>query len=435
MFQKSVKEVSLRKGMVMDKKNVLVLFGGSSPEHEVSKVSADTVIKYLSEEKYLIIPVYITQEGKWLLYDGTIDHIKNISWEKFGTPAVLSPDRVNRGLLRIVGDKVKTIPVDVVFPVLHGENGEDGTIQGLCALAGIPCVGCGVLASAVAMDKAFMKIIAGYVGLPQAKYLLVHRNEFGWSGHDSGNGPESEVSLDRKKDSGESSDESFDESSNESSGESSGEKSGKDSAERSDERSEKKPEKKTDNMKEIAKKIRYQIGYPCFIKPATGGSSIGITKATSKKEVVEALKIAAAFSEKIIIEREIKGREIECGLLGEWSDIKVSVPGEVIPAAEFYDYEAKYHNSESETIVPAHIEPEIVDTIQQMAADIFKAVDGSGLARVDFFLMDDGKVIFNEINTVPGFTGISMFAMVWEASGVPLTELLDIIIEVACKNG
>jgi len=224
--------------MIMDKKNVLVLFGGVSPEHEISKISADNVIKHLSEEKYHVIPVYITQGGKWLLYDGTIDQIKNIAWEKFGTPAVLSPDRVNRGLLRIVGEKVKTIPVDVVFPVLHGENGEDGTIQGLCALANIPCIGCGLLSSAVSMDKTFTKIIASHAGLPQAKYLVLTRYEL-------------------------------------------------------------------DDLDAIAKKIRYQIGYPCFIKPSSAGSSIGITKATNKKEVISGLQTAAAFSEKIIVEKGI----------------------------------------------------------------------------------------------------------------------------------
>ena len=350
----------------MDKKNVLVLFGGASPEHEISKISADTVIKHLSEEKYHVIPVYITREGQWLLYDGTIDHIKNIAWEKFGTPAVLSPDRINRGLLRIVGDKVKTIPVDVVFPVLHGENGEDGTIQGLCALANVPCVGCGVLSSAVCMDKVFMKIIASHTGLPQTKYLVIPRYEL-------------------------------------------------------------------DYLDSVTKKIRYHIGYPCFIKPAKAGSSIGITKATNKKEVLEGLQIASAFSDKIIVEKAVDGREIECGVIGGGLDIRVSIPGEVVPAAEFYDYDAKYNNIESKTIVPAPIPEDIVKLTQQMAADIFRAVDGNGLARVDFFLDETNNVIFNEINTVPGFTGISMFSMAWEASGISQSNLLDILIEIAMR--
>ena len=348
----------------MEKKNVLLLFGGASPEHEVSKVSADNVIKQLSEEKYHVIPVYITQEGKWLLYDGTIDQIKNVSWEKFGTPAVLSPDRVNRGLLRIVGDKVKTIPVDVVFPVLHGENGEDGTIQGLCDLAGIPCAGCGLLASAIGMNKEIMKIIAQHIGLPQGKYLVFPRYEL-------------------------------------------------------------------EDMEEVTKKIRYQLGYPCFIKPSNAGSSLGITKAKNKKEVVEGLKIAASFSDKVIVEKAIVGREIECGVLGSGDNIQVSVAGEVLPADEFYSYDAKYNNPDSKTIIPAPIPEETSKLIQQMAAAIFKAIDGSGLSRVDFFLDKDGQVIFNEINTVPGFTGISLFSQVWEASGLPLPQLLDSLIDIA----
>ena len=352
----------------MDKKNVLVLFGGCSPEHEISKISVDSVIKNLSEEKYHIIPVYITVEGKWLLYDGTVDQVKNIAWEKFGTPAILSPDRVNRGLLRIVGDKVKTIPVDVVFPVLHGENGEDGTIQGLCALAGIPCVGCGVLASAVCMDKAIMKMIAEHIGVPQAEYLEFCREEIAT------------------------------------------------------------PE----GLNEVAKKIRYKLGYPCFVKPATAGSSIGVSKAASKKELESALPEAAIYSEKIIVEKAVVGREIECGVLGGGMDIRTSVPGEVISAAEFYDFDAKYHNAESKTLIPAPISSEETEEIRDWAAKIFKAVDGKGFARVDFFLTENG-IIFNEINTVPGFTSISMFAKMWEATGVPWPELLDELIDIATR--
>ena len=348
----------------MDKKNILVIFGGVSPEHEISKISANTVIKNLSEEKYHVIPVYITKEGKWLLYDGIVDQIKTINWEKFGTPAILSPDRVNKGLLRIVGDKVKTIPVDVVFPVLHGENGEDGTIQGLCALAGIPCVGCGVLSSAVSMDKAFMKMIAASANIPQTEYLVFNRYEL-------------------------------------------------------------------EDVDEIAKKARYQLGYPCFVKPANAGSSIGITKVTKKKELIEGLKIAANFDDKIIIEKAVTGREIECGVIGEFGNIKVSIPGEIIPGAAFYDYDAKYHSMESKTVVPAAIDEDIAQQMQRMAADVFKAVDGKGLARVDFFLDEDNNIIFNEINTLPGLTGISLFPMVWEESGIPFADVLETLIEIA----
>lgn len=350
--------------MAMTKKNVLVLFGGVSPEHEISKISADTIIKHLSEERYHIIPVYITQEGRWLLYDGAIDNVKNVAWEKFGTPAVLSPDRVNGGLLRIVGDKVKTIPVDVVFPVLHGKNGEDGTIQGLCELAGIPYVGCGVLASAISMDKAFTKIIINNAGLPQAKSLTFMDYEL-------------------------------------------------------------------DDIEEVAKQIRLQLGYPCFIKPSSAGSSIGVSKAKNKKQVVEGLKLAASVCNKIVVEKAVKGREIECGVIGNVADVKVTVPGEVVAAEDFYSYDAKYNNAESKTIIPAPITEEQAELVRQTAAEVFKAVDGSGLARVDFFLDEKEGLIFNEINTFPGFTNISMFSMLWEASGIPLTDVLDFLIDMA----
>jgi len=352
----------------MDKKNVLILFGGVSPEHEISKISVETVIKALPEEKYHIVPVYITPEGKWLLYDGTIDRVKNVAWEKFGTPAILSPDRVNKGLLRIVGDKVKTIPVDVVFPVLHGENGEDGTIQGLCALADIPCVGCGVLSSAVSMDKTIMKVIASQIGLKQAKYLAFHKHEL-------------------------------------------------------------------EDADEAAKLVRYQLGYPCFVKPACAGSSVGISKASNKKELLAAFDMALQISNKIVVEKAVKGRELETAVLGDITEVEVApLVGEIVAAAEFYNYDAKYNNAESKTLVPAPIPDEIAEKTREMAAAMFKAVNGSGMARIDFFLDENDEIIFNEINTVPGFTSISMFAMLWAASGMPWPEVLDYLIEIALRG-
>lgn len=347
----------------MNQKNILVLFGGCSPEHDISVASAATVIQHM--DKYNIVPVHITREGKWLLYDGKLDNIKNIDWEKFGTPAVLSPDRVNRGLLRIVGEKVKTIPVDVVFPVLHGENGEDGSIQGLCALAGIPFVGCGVLSSAICMDKAFTKLVAQSIGFTQAAHLVFKGAEL--------NDPEA-----------------------------------------------------------VAKAIRYKIGYPCFIKPSTAGSSIGIARVGNKKELLEALQNAMQYADAVIAERAVAGREIECGVLGIGSEAEASVPGEIVPDGAFYDFDAKYVNSGSKTIVPADLAPETIEQIRRMAVEIFAAVSGRGLARADFFVEETGRVVFNEINTMPGFTAISMYPMMWEASGLSLTELIDRLIEIAC---
>lgn len=346
----------------MNQKNVLLLFGGCSPEHEISAASAATVVQHM--ESYNIIPVRITREGKWLLYDGKLDNFKNIDWEKFGTPAILSPDRVNKGLLRIVGDKVKTLPVDVVFPLLHGENGEDGSIQGLCQLAGIPYVGCGVLASAVAMDKTFTKLVARSLNIPQAEYRVFTQDQL-------------------------------------------------------------------EDLDAVMKTIRYQIGYPCFIKPAVSGSSIGISRASNKTELKEALINAAQYSSKIIAERMVRGREIECGVLGVGMETEASVPGEIIPDGVFYDYEAKYVKEGSATTVPAELPPETAEQIRRMAVDIFKAIDGRGLARVDFFVEETGRVVFNEINTMPGFTAISMYPKMWNAAGLSLPELIDRLIEIA----
>jgi len=348
-------------------KNVLVLFGGVSPEHEISKESVSAVLNSLNG--HTVIPVYITQEGKWLMYDGKLDNIQNINWEKFGTPAILSPDRVNRGLLRIVSEKVKFVPVDVVFPVLHGPNGEDGTIQGLCELAGIPYVGCNVAASAVAMDKAVIKLVAKGLKIPQADFL-----SFG-----------------------------ADEISTDTSG--------------------------------ILKRIRYKIGYPCFVKPAVGGSSIGISKAENRKELIAAIATALKFSSRIVVEKTVEGREVEVGILGAGICAKASVVGEVLSAGEsFYDFEAKYQNADSQTVIPADLPEETVAQIQKYALEIFRAIGGSGLSRVDFFVDTTGRVIFNEINTVPGFTAISMYTKMWEASGVPRQKLVEILIDIALEQ-
>lgn len=347
----------------MNQKNVLVLFGGCSPEHDISKVSAQTVFGALNG--HTVIPVYITREGKWLMYDGKLDNVAGINWEKFGTPATLSPDRVNRGLLRIVSDEVKTIPVDVVFPVLHGPNGEDGTIQGLCELAGIPYVGCNVAASAVAMDKAIMKLVVKSLKIPQAEFFV-----FG----------EGTLLAD---------------------------------------------------MNTALKKIRYKFGYPCFVKPSAGGSSIGISKATNKKELEKALQTALKFSSRVIVEKAVEGREIEVGILGAGLSAKASVPGEILWAGEFYDYEAKYSNPKFQTVIPADLPEETTAQIQEYALEVFRAIGGSGLSRVDFFVDAKGRVIFNEINTVPGFTAISMYTKMWEASGIPNQKLIEMLLELA----
>lgn len=345
-------------------KNIIVLFGGVSSEHEVSVASAQGVISAIRGCN--VIPVYITRAGRWLMYDGKPDGIADIDWEKFGTPAVLSPDRINRGLMRMVNDKVKIIPVDIVFPVLHGKNGEDGTIQGLCELAGIPYVGNGIAASAVCMDKTITKIIAHHHKIPMGDYLSYKKEEM----------------LD--------------------------------------------PVLRKAALRRIGQKLRY----PCFVKPAVGGSSVGITRVENRKELAPAVDAALEHSDKVLIERGIAGREIELAILGEGHSARVSAPGEIIPDGVFYDYAAKYEKPASQTVVPADLPENIVARLQEYALTIFNAVDGRGLARVDFFVTQTGEIFFNEINTLPGFTSISMYSKLWEHAGMSRAELVGHLLNV-----
>ena len=340
----------------MSKQVVAVLFGGQSSEHDVSKVSAATIISNINTEKYSVIPVYITKEGKWLLYDGPLDSIGNNDWQKFASTCILSPDTEHHGLLRIVGDKVKNIPVDVVIPVLHGANGEDGTVQGLFELAKIPYVGCGVLSSAVSMNKAYTKIIVDTIGVDQAKYTIVYR-------------PELSEDLDKCLD-----------------------------------------------------RVEEKCGYPCFVKPACAGSSVGITKAHNRDELIDGLWTASEHDRTIVIEENITGDELECAVLGN-HDIQASAVGQIYAAAEFYDYDAKYNNAESKTVIPANISNEKAEEIRKKAIEIFKVLDGRGLSRVDFFLEEKtNRVIFNEIN---------MYPMLFRAAGIDTEELVDKLIELA----
>ncbi|MBQ7757972.1 D-alanine--D-alanine ligase family protein [Anaerotignum sp.] len=347
------------------KKTVAVIFGGQSSEHEVSRVSAMLMLNSLNKEKYQVLPVGITKKGEWLVYNGPVEHVKTGEWEKYGTPVSLSPDATKKCFLKIVNGSVKEIPVDVVIPVLHGAWGEDGTIQGLLEMAQIPYVGCGVLASAVSMDKVFTKMIAKSARIPQAKYLWVHKYDL-----------------------------------------------------------EKKREK-------IMDQVEKKLGYPCFVKPSNAGSSVGISKAKNREQLSAALDFAAGYDRKVIVEEAIVAREFECAVLGNEEPI-VSGVGEVLAAAEFYDYDAKYNNSDSRTVIPAEVEQEKVEEMRRIAKKIFRAVDGSGLARVDFFVdKKTGKVLFNELNTMPGFTPISMYPMLWKHAGMTETELMDRFIQLA----
>lgn len=350
----------------MSKKRIAVLFGGQSSEHEVSCISATTVISNIDEELYDILMIGITKEGHWLKVDTTEDIISG-AWRDGKVTAILSPDAGQKGVLLIEDGKVTNVEVDVVFPVLHGLYGEDGTVQGLLELAKIPYVGCGVLASAVSMDKVYTKVIVDALGIRQADYVVVSKREL-------------------------------------------------------------------QDMKNTVDKVEKKLAYPVFVKPSNAGSSQGVSKAHDREELEKALLLAAEHDRKILVEETIIGREIECAVLAT-DDVRASGVGEILAAADFYDYEAKYNNPESKTVIGPELPEGAEEKVRESAVQIFKAVDGFSLARVDFFLQKDtDEVIFNEINTLPGFTSISMYPMLWEAKGIGKKELVEKLIETAYQR-
>ncbi len=347
------------------KQDILLLFGGCSSEHEVSLKSVTTIINNIDKTKYEVHLVGITKEGKWLLYKGNDFDITTNNWVTSGIPAILSPDATHQGLciLREGGQEPIFVNIDVVFPVLHGKNGEDGTIQGLCKLAQIPYVGCGVLASSVAMDKTFTKIVVEAKGIPQAKFVVVKKSEL-------------------------------------------------------------------EDINKVVEKVEQALPYPYFIKPPNAGSSVGVSKAKNKEELIAGLYEAIKHDSKILVEETIIGREVEVAVLGN-EEIEVSGVGEIIAAAEFYDFDAKYNNADSKTVLEADLAPAIKEKIREYARVVYDAIEAKGLSRVDFFVKEDGSIIFNEINTLPGFTSISMYPMLFDAAGIPLQELITKLIELA----
>ncbi len=350
---------------------VLVLFGGTSSEHEVSLKSAATVISILENTAHDVVKVGITKNGQWLFTTASTDEIKNDLWEtnKLNCRAILSPERVNQGIILLKDNSFETVKVDCVWPVLHGKYGEDGTVQGLCELAGIPYVGPGVCASAVSMDKSRTKIVVEKTGVRQADYFLV------------------------KKDSYESDTEK--------------------------------------NIKEITE--HFKGVFPLFVKPCSAGSSVGVAKVANHAELCQAIETALKHDRKVLIEESIVGREVEVAVLGN-ADPKASVVGEVLSANEFYDYSAKYINSASKTVIPASIQQTESEKLRSAAVTIYSALECKGLSRVDFFLCDNEEIVFNEINTLPGFTNVSMYPKLWEASGMSNTELANTLISLALDN-
>ena len=353
----------------MRKLNVCVLFGGISPEHEVSLRSAESVLNNMDSEKYNIFPVGITKEGEWILFGG-----KDYSMLPAGTwkehpanrPAAISPVR-GQGLLSFEGDSFVREQIDVVFPVLHGENGEDGAMQGLLQMAGIPYVGPHVSASAVAMDKTLTKLVVDNANVPQAAWRLVRSCEL------------------------------------------------------------------QNRMDNIIFDLEDHFQYPMFVKPAGTGSSVGVSKAADRDSLRSALLQAGAFDSKILVEEFIHGREIEVAVMGNESPV-ASICGEIDSGAEFYDYDAKYVSDTSVAYIPARISEEVAEQVRQLAVKVYMAIGCQGLSRVDFFVTYEGeRVVFNEINTLPGFTSISMFPKLFAASGIAYDRLIDNLLQLALE--
>ncbi len=350
------------------KETIAVLFGGQSSEHIVSCMSAANVIDHIDKEKYNLLLIGITEEGHWLKTE-SVEDIRSGTWREGAVEAVLSPDATEKCVLVMDGSGVQKVNVDVVFPVLHGLYGEDGTVQGLLELARIPYVGCGVLASSVAMDKLYTKIIVDALGIRQAAYVPVMKDDL-------------------------------------------------------------------KDMDHVVEKVESSFPYPVFVKPSNAGSSRGVSKAENREGLKAALEEAVKHDRKILVEEMIVGHEIECAVFGGGrTKIQASGVGEILAAADFYDFDAKYFNEESRTVVDPELPGDAAEQVRQAAMAIFKAIDGYGISRVDFFVKEDGEVVFNEINTMPGFTAISMYPMLWEARGVSKDELVDRLITHAKERG
>lgn len=367
------------------KTRVAVVFGGQSSEHEVSRFSAQSVISNIDKNKYDVSMIGITKDGKWMKYTGPVEKIGTGEWEAIAKKALTtvnyeyvekgscdtSTDVVEYTTARSVfeGNVSEEEGFDVIVPILHGQNGEDGTIQGLFEMANIPYVGCGVLGSALGMDKAYSKIIFEKAGIPQGKYVVFSRKQI------------------------------------------------------------------LNQMDSVISDTESVLEYPCFVKPSNAGSSVGVGKAHNRMELQELLINASKIDRRVLVEEFINGREIECAVLGNEDPIASTV-GEIVPCNEFYDYEAKYNSGDdSKVVIPAELDAATALKIREYAIRAFKALDCSGLSRVDFFVeRETGNIYINEINTLPGFTKISMYPKLWEASGIPYSELIDKLIELAIER-
>ena len=355
----------------MKKLSVCILFGGISPEHEVSLRSAESVLNNIDKEKYTVLPVGITREGQWIFFGGSeYSMLPSGAWltHPDNKPAAISPVR-GQGLLTFEGDTVVRQHIDVVFPVLHGENGEDGAMQGLLQMAGIPYVGPHVAASAVAMDKTLTKLVVDQAGVPQAAWELVRRGQL---------------------------------------------------------------ENRMENTLDL---LEMRFRYPMFVKPAGTGSSVGVSKAADREALKAALVSAAKFDAKVLVEEFIHGREIEVAVMGNDNPV-ASICGEIDSGADFYDYDAKYVTDTSTAYIPARIPEDVQEIVREEAVKVYSAIGCQGLSRVDFFVtFAENRVVFNEINTLPGFTSISMYPKLFDASGIGYSDLIDRLLALAMEAG
>lgn len=351
----------------MNKKTIGIIFGGVSSEHDISCISAKSIIENIDYDKYNAVLIGITKEGRWFIFNDDVNLLPQDKWlgSKSLVPAFISPDTSVKGLVTAKGEIVR---LDAVFPVLHGKNGEDGTIQGLLQMAQIPFVGCDATSSGVCMDKAVANAVADAVGIPQAKWCGVNEYDY------------------RK------------------------------------------------SSDEILDGAIEKLGLPIFVKPANAGSSVGITKAHSKEELAAAMEIAFKEDRKAVLEEFIDGFEVECAVMGNDEPVAGEV-GQILAAAEFYDFDAKYNNPQSETVIPANIPAEKREEVKYLAIKAYKAMGCQGMSRCDFFVTrNDGKVLLNEINTIPGQTSISMYPKLFEAVGVPYKELISRLIGLAFER-
>lgn len=352
----------------MKKLTVAVIFGGASSEYEVSLQSSTSVLNNISHETFDVIMLGITKDGRWLRYTGPVEKIAQNQWNQpeYVTPAFISPDRSVHGIVELTPGGAVVTPIDAAFPVLHGKNGEDGTIQGLFELAGIPYVGCGVCASAVCMDKEMAHTVLDRNGIANAKWKAVKRQDF--------TDPDATAAM-----------------------------------------------------------LEEALGYPMFVKPANAGSSVGVSKASDKASLLQALDLAFQHDSKAIVEECIVGQEVETAVLGN-EDPKAALVGEIVPKVEFYTYDAKYADDSTDLYIPAHITEETADRLREIAIQAYKALGCAGMTRMDFFVKADGSIILNEPNTIPGFTSISMYPKLWIAAGLPYDQLIDRLIRLAMER-